>query len=131
MCIKEADKTIIASSCKWARFIAILYLILMGLGALTCLIMLIVAAAGKLDSHYAGFSIIILLSMLIGFFPTLYLYRYASRGLKAVDKQDGASMTESFLYLKRYFEFTGVLTIVIFAFYLIFFSIGIPLGLFD
>lgn len=132
MCISEEDKAVIVSSCKWAKFLAITSFVMMGLLVLISLILLLtVAVAGQVipgisASYAVTLFIIVIVAMIIDLFPLIYLYRYASKGLQAVEAEDSASMTESFLNIKRYFKFTGVLVIVILSLYVL---LGIAAGL--
>lgn len=137
ICIGEEDKAIIVSSCKWAKFLAIVGFVMIGLMVLMLLMMLLgVAVAGMAlpgmgaagtGAMIAGV-IVSLVILLIYFFPIFLLYRYASRGLKAVETDDGVLMTESFLNLKRYFKFVGIFTISVILLYILALIIGFAVG---
>lgn len=137
ICLGEEDKAIIASSCRWAKFLAIVGFVMIGLMVLLFLMMLLgVAVAGMAipgmgvggaKAMTAGV-IVGLAILLVYFFPIFYLYRYASRGLKAIATNDDVIMTESFLNLKRYFKFTGIFTIVVIFLYLLVFIISFAAG---
>jgi len=63
------------------------------------------------------FSIFLVISALLIFFPSLFLYNFSSKMRKAVRNNDQAVMTESFKNLKSFFKYYGIFTIVILSFY--------------
>ena len=54
-----------------------------------------------------------ILFALVYFFPCLYLFRFGSQMQLALRNNDQQMLTSSFKYLKSWFRFVGILTIVV------------------
>lgn len=138
--LTEEAKSVIASSCKWAKFLAVFGFVVMGLYILAIVVMMLaVLVAGSAVSELTGFMsaamfvaimAVALVVSLIYFFPLFYLYNYAAKGAVAVRMGDGAAMTEAFVNLKRCFKFIGIMTVAAMAFYLLSVLIVIIVGAF-
>lgn len=139
MTIGEADKQLIATSCKWAKFLAILGFVWMGLMVVAVVMMMLaVLVAGSFfsDAMMGPFQITMFVVMmsfalavsLLYFLPLFYLYNYASKGARAVETGDTLMMTESFANLKRFFKFIGIMTIVVFAVYILMILVAVLIG---
>jgi hypothetical protein len=48
----------------------------------------------------------------VGFFPLLYMLRFANQMRTALDGNDQEKLNESFQNLKRYFRYFGIITII-------------------
>lgn len=139
MTLGEEDRQLIASSCKWAKFLSILGFISMGLMVVAVVLMMLgVLVAGSFfsDMMMGPFQItmfVVMMSLalvvsLLYFLPLFYLYNYASKGARAVEAGDTLMMTESFANLKRFFKFIGIMTIVVIALYLLMILVGVVIG---
>ena len=122
---------------KWARFLAIVGFIMIGLLLLLAVgLGLFVAAIqessedqilGGADGAVAFF--VYGLMALIYFFPTLYLYRFASRSQKAIRSRDSHLLEDGFENLTSCFRFIGILTIIVLVLYLFGFGLVVLIGL--
>ena len=133
------DADILRRTAKWARFLALV-------GFVTIALVLFAGMfAGRIMSGFMDeqsamtgmpmnnmigamgtmYTVIFIAIALLYFFPLLYLYRFASQALKAVNGAfDGMAFTGSLDSLRRLFTYVGVLTVIVLCFY----AIGILFG---
>jgi hypothetical protein len=120
--IDPVVKSHLAETARWARLLAIV-------GALS---ILLVVAAGIYqymmlsqfdDSFGGGFQsmrvalvIVYFIIIIIAIFPLLYLFRFSGHMKAALNANDQTAFNESFLHLKLYFRFLGIITIIGVAF---------------
>ena len=111
-------------SARWGRFLAILGFVFCGLMVLMgvffgSFMASMISGMNAETAAFGGgfFSIFFVISALITFFPSLFLYNFSSKMRKAVRNNDQAVMTESFKNLKSFFKYYGIFTIVILSFY--------------
>lgn len=123
--LEESTLRDIDTTRKWSMFLAILGFIAIGLVILIGLIAGIFLSAFSQGDSQLGtaetilvFAILFLL-MAIYFFPLLYLYRFSKHAGNAVRTMDKDLMAQAFQYLRKYYVFIGILTIVALAFYVI------------
>jgi hypothetical protein len=124
---------------KWAKFLAIVAFVMMGL------VLLVFAFAGSAifatfasspyqeagaAGAFAGtFAMIVLICvMLIYFFPTWYLYKFATKMQVALRNNDQETLNSSFESLKSCFKFMGIFMIIVLSFYALLFLIGLAAG---
>ncbi len=134
MKITAADKANLTTAAKWARFIAIVNFVMIGLVVAAMLFMVLgMAIAGlALPGVTAGvtsfmivYLIIMMAVLLVALMPALYMYRFASKALDAVESDNQEIMSESLANLRRYFKFNGVLLAIVLGLYLLMFVIAI------
>lgn len=108
----------LSDSAKWARFLAIVGFVVVGL--------MIIASffIGTMASQYGGMgmsggfiTVIYLIFAVIYFFPLLYLYRFGNEMRNALNTKDNILLTESFYNLRKHYNFIGVLTMIILILY--------------
>lgn len=127
------------STAKWARFLAILGFIGLGLMVIAALIMFVMGAAisGRTYGRYGGgmmgfpaglVGVSYLIMAVLYFFPILYLNNYATRMLQAIAMRDSAALESSFEQLRNHYRFVGILTIVVIGLYLLALLIGLMAG---
>lgn len=120
-------KDFLATAGKWATFLAIMGFIALGFMVIGALGMFAVGGAlgnmggaGALGMMSGGvIGGIYLVFAILGFFPTLYLFKFGSKAKQAVNNSTTAELTESLGNLKSYFKFLGIFTIIIIVFYII------------
>ena len=144
--IDPAAKAHLAEAARWARFLAILGFVLMGLAVL----MVVFAGAffatlgvgtyrnstGDISPAASGFAgafqfVFLILMVALYFFPCLFLFHFANKMKNALAANDQDTLNSSFQNLKKFFRFIGILTLVVLAFYAIiifFMIIGFGLG---
>lgn len=125
--ITEAMKSILMGTSKWAKFLSIMGFIFTGLigifallfifagGAITSKLQGMGAMAGGFFSGFIGF--IYLLMGLLYYFPSKYLYDFATYAKQAVEINDEESIAYSFQRLKSFFKFWGILMIIVLSIY--------------
>ncbi len=128
MKITAVDKANLTTAAKWARFIAIVNFVMIGI-AIACLLFATlgmaiadVAIPGFTDAHTTFmivYMIVMMAVMLIALFPALYLYRFADKALAAVEVDDQGAMSESLANIRRYFKFNGIMMIILLALYVL------------
>ncbi|MDR0509677.1 MAG: hypothetical protein LBH06_01120 [Rikenellaceae bacterium] len=125
----EEAKASLLTSAKWAKFLAILSLVLGGLGLLFTLIMFVVVIVSPsvqmamaanpafflVKGMMSGLFIFYFVLIGVSLIPTIFLLRFATNAQKAVCSDDSQLLTESFNWQKRYYVFQGIMTIVVLA----------------
>ncbi len=138
MKITAVDKANLTTAAKWARFIAIVNFVMIGIGVAAMLFVVLGMAIA--DMALPGFTeasttfmlvymIVMIAVLLIALLPALYLWRFADKALTAVEADDQEAISGSLANLRRYFKFTGVLTIVGLALYALIIIIAIIGGI--
>lgn len=121
-------KAHLKEAAKWARFLALAGLILLGIAIVILLISLIVSLdqkpVYKFNNEYtAGYLIGMFMAALIMssiyIYPCITLLRFARKTITALDTNDVASLNESFRSLKQTLRYIGVLMIFFLALFLL------------
>lgn len=135
--IDPITKAHLSETARWARFLAIVGMVFIGLAAVGVLFLsYTMTAIGGLDNDMGGRSgmfpafgvgiaIFYILLLLIWFFPILYLLRFANRMKTALNGDNQEALNTSFQNLKSCFRFVGLITIIILAFYAIAIIFGV------
>jgi hypothetical protein len=104
---------------KWAKFIAIFMFVMIGFMVLAGIFMGFALSALSSLSNQSPmpfppglFSVIYLVMAVIYFFPVLYLYRFAEHLGQALMIGSSDELATSFSYLKKHYNFIGILMIV-------------------
>lgn len=129
--VDHQGSSFLRETAKWAKFLAIVGFVIMGL------FLLVIVFAGAslsalMSSQYGGASsgfgvmwmIMMVAFMLIYFFPTLYLYKFATKMQVALRNNDQETLNSSFENLKSCFKFMGILMIILLSFYALAFIFG-------
>ena len=119
--IDSASKSFLAEAARWTTFLAILGYIGIGFMVLAALAMMTIGSSVSVGPMGGGawISIIYLALAAFYFLPINYLYRFSSNMKEALRTNNQASLTKSFEYLKSHYKFIGILTIVLFAIYIL------------
>lgn len=113
---------------KWANFLAILGFIGLGLMVLGGIFVMFVGSAfgGVAGASQMGlFGIIYLVMGALYFFPTLYLYNFASKMKNAITKSNQEDLDLGFENLKSFFKFIGIFTIIMIGLYILAIIVGL------
>jgi len=110
---------------KWARILAILGFIMVGIMVLVALFagtMFSALSNSIADSPVpsfpgALFSLIYLAVAALYFFPILYLYKFAKGIREAFQGEDEPALVRAFQNLKSHYKFIGILAIITVGFY--------------
>lgn len=115
MKITPEAKTFLATTAKWAKFLAIVGFVVAAIYALTGLITLIAGSAMSLPGMAAGGRMLGLMMLIISaiyFVPMYYLYSFATRTAIAVQTDNEQELTEALNFQAKYFKFLGIFLIV-------------------
>ncbi len=115
-------------SAKWANFLAILGFIGLGLMVLGGLVSIIAGASiSRIPGmqQFAVIGIVYLVLAVLYFFPTLYLYQFASKTKKAIQNRSQENLDLGLENLKSFFKFLGIFTIVVISMYILILFIAI------
>lgn len=118
----------LAESAKWAKFLAIIGFVMMGLMALfglffgtimgTAMSTLGDDAGASAFSAIGGFMSFIYIGLaVLFFFPFNYQYKFATRVKAALVNNDTATLTDALMNQKSMFKFWGIYMIVMLCFY--------------
>jgi len=125
--IDQTSKAYLAETARWARFLAITGFICLGLmiiyGILIAFMMTNMSnnsemfggpyGSGGFGSASGTFIIVLYLFIaVIAFFPLLFLLRFSNKMKYALDSNEQEVLNESFRYLKIYYQYVGILTII-------------------
>jgi hypothetical protein len=132
--LTERIKNYLLETAKWGKFIAIFGYIGMGLMAVIGLIMLFGrfpysnnnnSAFSGVPLGFMGFMYLVIAG--VYYFPTTFLYKFATKIKNALLYTDQDDLTSSFHYLSKLFMFIGIVTIIALAIYALSLLILVPM----
>lgn len=127
--INSASREHLLVTAKWAKFIAIVAFIMQGISVFSIVTGLILGASIVGQAELGGVAISIIISLavvVLYFFPTYYLYKFAIKMIDGLSyKNSGSIIEEGFENLKSSFKFMGILMIVVLSFYALIFLLGL------
>lgn len=124
LALTEASLDFFKESAKWAKFLAIVGFVMLGIMVLASLIM-IGMMASLAGAPAAGLGLVYLLMAALYFFPTLYLYKFAVKTKNAIETYSENGFEDGAENLKSMFKFMGILMIVVLSLYALMFIIGL------
>lgn len=114
---------------KWAKFLAIVGFVFIGLIVLGALIAIVSGASIYRFSGISGGPFVLgftyLIMALLYYFPTRYLYNFAVKMKLAIQNSQQNNLEDGFENLKSLFKFSGIFMIVILSIYGLVFLIGL------
>jgi len=131
--IDPVIKSHLSETARWGKFLSILGFILCGLMVIlgvfsgTFFNTIISRTQGAYNSlmHSGSFgammAVVYIIIAVIYFFPCLFLYRFSAKMKTALNGNEQTDLTLSFQNLKALFRYTGILTLIMLAIYLIIF----------
>lgn len=132
--ISESMKRYLLIAAKWARFLAIVGFIFLGLFVLAALALItgmsLVADFAEAGIPFRLMGFIYLSIAVLYFFPTLYLYRFGEEVKEGFTLNDASIVTSGIGNLKSMFKFMGITMIVILAIYALIIVFAIPAAIF-
>lgn len=124
--ISTSITAFLTTASKWAKFLAIVGFVFLGLMVLGGFMLLFSGASIPGNAAPTALMGVIYLAMgALYFFPALYLYNFADKMKKALLSNSQEELDSSFENLKSLFKFTGILTIVVLALYILIIIFGI------
>jgi hypothetical protein len=126
--IEEDTLKYLSTIRKWSMFLAILGFIGIGLLVLIGLVAGVFLSVFKSQNSPFGISeslvfLVIIVIVVLYFFPVLYLFRFSKHTANAVRLLDKLEMHKAIKNLRSYYVFTGVFVIVVLALYLVLFIV--------
>ena len=119
--LTEEAKSHLFQAAKWARFLAIVGFIMVGLMVLLGLFSSVFISAFESEEFSAFpsalFTGLYVVIAAVYFFPTYYLFRFASRTRDALSEDDSDLLEGGLEQLKSCFRFMGILVIIMLALY--------------
>lgn len=116
--LTENSLTFMAEMVKWAKFLAICSFVGLGIMALIGVGVILLQFQGQANGVQGIImGIFYLLITIVNFFPTMYLYRFATASAVAIENLNDESLEEGLENLKSLFKFTGILVIVTLSLY--------------
>jgi hypothetical protein len=126
MGLSSRTRGYLLEAAKWARILAILGFVMVGIMVLFALFAgtMFSALSNIADSPMpafpgAMFSLIYLAVAALYFFPILYLYKFAIGIREAIKREDEPSLVKAFQNLKSHYKFIGILAMITVGFYAI------------
>src|SRR5215204_6479333 len=132
--IDPSTKASLLETARWARFLAIAGMVMLGLMIIFGLVYAIWINS-MVDSmqNQAGFQtarpyatglaigsvVLFIVAALVAFFPLLYMLRFANQMKTALYGNDQEGLNTSFQNLKKYFRYLGIITIISFGFWIV------------
>ncbi len=127
--INSKINNFLLETAKWAKFLAIVGFVFIGLIVLGALISLLSGATVYRFSGISGGPFIVgltyLLMALLYYFPTRFLYNFAVKMKLAIENSQQNNLEDGFENLKSLFKFLGIFMIVILSIYALVFLIGL------
>lgn len=129
--LSTASKGFILETAKWAKFLAIVGFVMLGLMAIGVLFMIVAGATfmtqlGGSAGGSLGFMIFLYIGMIaLYFFPTYYLYQFSAKIKSGLSDGNGSNIDAGFENLKSTFKFMGILMIVVLSLYGLMFIVGL------
>lgn len=136
--IDPLTKTHLTETARWARFLAILGMIMLALGLIVSLMATTVFTRffgfptgiedetnTSLGTMRVGMVVGTLITFAIIFFPLLFLLRFSNAMRRAIAGNDQNRLNEAFQNLKVYFRYLGILVIIFLVLYGIIIAIGV------
>lgn len=120
---------------KWAKFLAIIGFIGLGLMVIFSLWGLTMGASmGSFGGAFgagqlAGMSFAYLIMAALYFFPIYYLYKFGEKMGDSMRSSSSMSMESAFENLKSHYKFMGIFMIVILSIYVLIFLFGIIMAI--
>lgn len=120
--LTTTSKAFLYEATKWARFIAIVGFVFIGLIVLIALVMALALSAMPLPGLGVSGGFIALFYMILAavyFFPVLYLFRFGTKTQDALERMDSIELENGIKNLKANFKFVGIMLIVSIVLYIL------------
>ena len=116
---------------KWTNFLSIIGFVMIGFLAILAFAVPRLSGMPTMGQTYgfgAIYTIIVLIFVVVYFFPIYYLYSFSRYARLALANNDGASFTEAMRYLKMHYRFMGILIIILLSIYALILIIALMAG---
>jgi len=137
--ITSESRMYLAETAKWAKFLAIVGFVFLGIMVLFGLFFSTImggmmagfgdeASAGAINAMGGFMGIMYVVIALIYFFPCYYLLKFANQTKAALANNDTHTLTDAFKNHKSVYKFMGIFMIIILGFYALGFLVAIVGG---
>lgn len=117
---------------QWAGFISIVGFVFIGIMIVSALAIPSFGGAMVTDFPFGGmwvfFTIIMLILVVLWFFPVYYLFTFSRYSKLAIANNDAVAFNEAMRFLKKHYRFMGILMIIFLSFYILAALIGVMAG---
>ncbi|MFV0604703.1 MAG: hypothetical protein ACK5NK_02570 [Niabella sp.] len=125
--VDQSSKANLAEAAKWAKFLGIVGIVMLVLMILGGLSIAVVGSSvlsnmegyGGMPFSGAIFGGIYIVIALLYAYPTWALFKFGSLMRLAVQTEDQTTLNQSFGFLKKFFTFFGILTIIVIGIYIL------------
>jgi len=114
--VTEHSKFHLKTAASWSKFMAILGFVGIGLMAMGAIVA--IPMGSFMNNYlyssfpYALIGVSYLAIAILVFFPTLFLFRFSQKTASALAMNNPVVLEDAFQNMKRYWKFTGIMTIV-------------------
>jgi hypothetical protein len=119
--LDEISVAYLSSIRKWAYFFAILGFV--GIAILLIVGLFAKAIFGALNPQMEAAAFVIgavyIVLALIYIFPVIYMYRFSTIAKAAIGENDSTLLQQSLQYLKKHFQYVGIVTIAVLGLYFV------------
>ena len=126
--VEPVTKTELVSIARWARFLALLGMIILVIGVVVAVMGTFIMTdftgveMGGRDEALrstlrVGMVVFSFILSIVAFFPLYYLLIFSNKMSKAIRTNSQELLNHSFLNLKRHFRFLGIVAIIVFVIY--------------
>lgn len=128
--LTKASKNFLRETARWAKFLAIIGFILIGLMLVFAMFATtIFDMAAKMQPgvpEYLGLTmtIVYLVLAIIYFFPVYYLLQFSLKMKKALTSKNDETLAKAFEMIKSHYKFLGVFTIITISLYVLLFIVS-------
>ncbi|MCL7753134.1 DUF5362 family protein [Polaribacter sp. Z022] len=128
--LTKASKNFLRETARWAKFLAIIGFILIGLMLVFAMFATtIFDMAAKMQPgvpEYLGLTmtIVYLVLAIIYFFPVYYLLQFSVKMKKALTSKNDETLAKAFEMIKSHYKFLGVFTIITISLYVLLFIVS-------
>jgi len=107
----------LTETAKWAKFLAIVGFVMLGLIIVAALFMFVAGTTNFGGASFIGIALGYLLMAALYFFPTYYLFLFSRKIKLGLNSSIQSEVDEAFANLKKLFKFTGILMIIMLSIY--------------
>lgn len=124
--ISDSIKSYLAESARWAKFIAIVSFVLLGLGVISVLLGGGALLAAGIPGGGGGLIMLVYIIVIgITFIPIYYLYQFAIKTQMALLNDSQVALQDAFECHKSMFKFYGIFLAIMLGFYALVFIGGL------
>lgn len=115
--INELIKAELNKTTKWTTFLAVLGFIGLGFVVIAGFFMIGVNSRAFMGDQALIIGLVYLLMGALYFFPIYYLYKFSVKCKEALGFGGQMALNEAFIYMRKQYQFVGIVTIVVMSIY--------------